>query len=80
MIRTVISLDNEEKSWLDKQALARKVPMTRLVREAVRLYKEKTEARNTPIKELLGATKGIWKKGDGLTYQRRIRAEWESER
>jgi hypothetical protein len=80
MVRTVISLDNEDKSWLDKQSRARGVTMTRLVREAVRFYRDRAELRNTSLQQLLNATKGIWKKGDGLKYQRRVRAEWETKR
>jgi hypothetical protein len=80
MVRTVISLDNEEKSWLDEQSRLRGVPMTQLVREAVRLYKGNTDINSTPLERLLNATKGIWKKGDGLKYQRRSRDEWERKR
>jgi hypothetical protein len=29
-----------------------------------------------PMKELLASTKGLWRRGDGLRYQRRIRKEW----
>jgi len=29
---------------------------------------------------LLQLTSGIWKKGDGLAYQRRMREEWETPR
>jgi hypothetical protein len=29
------------------------------------------------LERMLKATSGIWRGGDGLKYQRRIRAEWE---
>lgn len=77
MVRTVISLHDEDKRWLDKQSRARGISMTRLVREAVRFYKERAEVNSSSLEQLLNATKGIWKKGDGLKYQRRVRGEWE---
>jgi hypothetical protein len=33
-------------------------------------------ARQASFSELLEQTRGIWKKGDGLAYQRRLRREW----
>jgi hypothetical protein len=29
------------------------------------------------LEELLSKTKGIWQKGDGLSYQENIRKEWD---
>lgn len=78
MIRTVISLDNREKKWLDKQAHLRHVPMTEIVREALRYYRNKVEADKQPsIEDMLIQTAGIWSKGDGLKYQENLRDEWE---
>ncbi|MHB1947699.1 MAG: ribbon-helix-helix protein, CopG family [Gammaproteobacteria bacterium] len=78
MVRTVISLENSEKKWLDKQAHLRHVPMTEIVREALRHYRSKIESEKQPtIENLLAQTAGIWKKGDGLEYQKKLRDEWE---
>lgn len=78
MIRTVISLDNREKKWLDKQAHLRHVPMTEIVREALRYYRNKVEEEKQPsVDEMLAQTAGIWNKGDGLAYQTKLRDEWE---
>ncbi|RME25832.1 MAG: CopG family transcriptional regulator [Deltaproteobacteria bacterium] len=76
MVRTVISLDEETKSWLDKKATEEGVPMTELVRRALRLYREASAASEPPDEQLLRATRGLWKRGDGLDYQRKIRGEW----
>ena len=35
-----------------------------------------TPAEREDLGALLDASKGIWEGGDGLEYQRRIRAEW----
>lgn len=78
MIRTVISLDKSEKKWLDKQANLRHVPMTKIVREALRCYRAQVEAEQMPpIEDLLTQTAGLWSKGDGLEYQKKIRDEWD---
>lgn len=78
MKRTVISLDNAEKKWLDKQANLRHIPMTEIVREALRYYRSKVESeKQLSIEEILAQTAGIWKKGDGLTYQEKLRDEWK---
>ncbi len=78
MKRTIISLDNTEKKWLDKQAHLRHVPMTEIVREALQYYRKKLESeKELSIEEILSQTAGIWKKSDGLAYQNKLRDEWE---
>lgn len=81
MIRTLISLDPDDKRWLDRRAQEENVTMTQLVRTAIRRYREESEAAAPSIETLLRQTAGIWKgERDGLEYQRRLRAEWEEER
>lgn len=77
MVRTVISLDDDDKSWLDEKSRSEHVPMTALVRKAIRHFR-RSEAATSPegVAALLEATKGVWRRGDGLAYQRRIRSEW----
>jgi hypothetical protein len=78
MIRTVISLENAEKKWLDKEAHLRHVPMTEIVREALHYYRSKIESEKQPsLENMLAQTAGIWSKGDGLEYQEKLRKEWE---
>lgn len=80
MPRTLINLHADDKAWLDAEARARKVPMTELVREAVGSYRAREEARRRPhLAEALRASAGIWRQGDGLHWQRRLRAEWDRE-
>jgi hypothetical protein len=76
MIRTVISLDPEDKEWLEQKAKEERVPIARLVRRAVRRYREECELSSPSLEE----TAGLWKAGDGLAYQHRIREEWQEER
>lgn len=75
MIRTLISLDEQDKAWLDRRARETGQPMTALVRDAVALYR--AQSRSTgDAGTLLERTRGLWKQGDGLAWQRTLRAEW----
>jgi Arc/MetJ-type ribon-helix-helix transcriptional regulator len=77
MIRTVISLDEESKEWLDQQARQEHVSTAELIRTAVRKYRDEKKREALPLSDLLKQTSGIWKRGDGLAYQRRLRKEWQ---
>jgi hypothetical protein len=74
MIRTIISLDPKEKKWLDEEAGRLGKSMTEVVRMAIRCLREEKEKS---FDHLLQQTSGTWREGDGLTYQRRVRSEWE---
>ncbi len=73
MTKTVVALDNDIKQWIDLKAAQEGVPMTELVRRALRQYRELEE---TSVDRLLSETSGIWTGGDGLEYQQRVRDEW----
>ena len=77
MVRTVISLEHDDKTWLDRRAKAEKTSMAEVIRRAVRRYRDDSEARALPIGDLLERTSGIWSQGDGLSYQQGIRGEWD---
>ena len=77
MIRIVISLDEESKQWLDQQARQEHVSTAELIRTAVRKYRDEKKREALPLSDLLKQTSGIWKGGDGLAYQRRLRKEWQ---
>ena len=74
MTRTVVALDGDIKLWLDQKAVAEGVPMTELVRRALRKMKDEEQ---TALDRLLQETSGIWKSGDGLNYQQSLRDEWD---
>jgi hypothetical protein len=78
MVRTVISLDPEDKAWLDRKAQETGKPMTALVREAVTRYRSEDGRRGkASLGDLLDKTRGLWKRGDGLAWQKKMRDEWE---
>ena len=74
MIKTVISLENDIKAWIDIKAQRDGTSMTRLVEEALRRMKAQEEA---DFAQLLSKSSGIWTAGDGLAYQQELRDEWE---
>lgn len=76
MVRTIVSLDDDDKRWLDGRAAREGVPMTELIRRAVRLLRRETGRERPDLDDLLDRTAGIWRKGDALRYQRELRREW----
>lgn len=79
MQRTLINLDPDDKSWLDREAKTRHVSMTEIVRRAVRAYRVREESHGQlQLQSLLRETAGIWHHGDGLEYQQRARDEWDA--
>ncbi len=77
MVRAVISLETEDKTWLDRRAKEEHVSMAELVRRAVRRFREETESQARPLRQLLEETSGIWEGEEGLSHQTRLRGEWE---
>jgi predicted kinase len=77
MVRTVISLDPEDKRWLDRKAKEERTTMTEVVRRAIRMMREEEEKPS--FREILERSRGTWRHGDGLEYQIRIREEWDRE-
>ena len=81
--RTLVSLPDDDKRWLDAQASARGRPMTHLVQEAVAEYRVRSGSRRgETLDQLLCATAGLFKRRtdppvDGATLQRRLRGEWD---
>ena len=79
MIRTIISLPESDKEWLIHQAKKNHTTMTAVIRLAVKHYRKEAQqqqAKSTSFKSLLHKTAGIWKSGDGLDFQKKLRDEW----
>jgi hypothetical protein len=78
MVRTVVSLDERDKQWLDRKAREKGVTMTTLVRQAVRELRLKGVTRESgepAFDEILRLTKGTWRKGDAAAWVRKMRRE-----
>lgn len=79
LVRTVISLNKEDKKWLDKKAAKDHTTMTEMVRRALNHYRQCENAHTSSAnKAILQETSGLWSKGDALKYQQKIRDEWDS--
>jgi hypothetical protein len=73
MTRTIISLENDDKKWLDEESRRSGLPKSAIVRLSIRYMRLD---REKSFENLLNQTKGTWKEGDGLAYQERLRSEW----
>lgn len=77
-VRIVVSLDPEQKAWLESLARERGASMTAVVREALAAYRTQQNRKSeTDQEDLLKQSSGSWKEGDGLAWQQRLRGEWD---
>jgi 6-phosphogluconate dehydrogenase len=74
--RTIITLSEEDKQWLESYSRAHQVSLAEAVRQGIRRLKD-AELEKT-YRTIVQNTRGIWKEGDGLKYQRKLRSEWDS--
>ena len=74
MQRLLLSLEQDERAYLARRAKETGLSMAAIVRQAIQSQKESEEAS---LDDALNATRGVWRKGDGLRYQRAIRGEWK---
>ncbi|MEE9431529.1 MAG: hypothetical protein V3V16_10835 [Melioribacteraceae bacterium] len=76
MTRTIISIPEDMKVWLDNYSKTNKKPTAETIREALKEYKVKIE--NESKIDLLSQTSGLWKEKniDGLEYVKSLRSEW----
>ncbi len=76
MTRTIISLSEEDKHWLDAYSKQAKMPVSKVIRAAISEFKRDKQAATH--KHLLSQTAGVWrnKKMDALRYVEALRKEW----
>ena len=72
--RIIITLSAEDKQWLEGYSRAQKISLAESIRKGVQKLKKGDGLKI--YKRLVESTYGLWKKGDGLAYQVKIRAEW----
>lgn len=72
--RTIITISDEEKRWLAGYSRVHGVSVAEAVRRGIACLKE-AQGRDD-YRELVKSTAGIWKKGDPLAYQEKLRSEW----
>lgn len=76
MIRTLISLNEKDKRWLDSYSRRHGQSTAETVREAIRHFQQSDPEREKS--ELLEHTAGLWRgRGvDAMEYVKRLRDEW----
>src|SRR4051812_33448002 len=76
MIRTLISLDDEDKTWLDRKAKEEGITMAQVVRSAVKRYREQCEASEAEpsLEQLLRRTAEAGGRGTASPTSRRSAA------
>ncbi|MEE8621565.1 MAG: hypothetical protein V3W52_04510 [Syntrophobacteria bacterium] len=74
--RTIITLSEEDKQWLESYSRAHQISLAEAIRQGIRRLKD-AELEKT-YRTIVQNTRGIWKEGDGLKYQRKLRSEWDS--
>jgi hypothetical protein len=75
--RTIITISEEDKRWLESYSSLNRVSVAEAIRQGIRKLKEAELFEN--YQTLVQRTKGLWKQGDGLNFQKKIRAEWNSQ-
>jgi len=69
-----VSIGDQDKAWLQRMAHEKGASVAELLREGIRGMRKGDQA---VLDQALMATRGIWRDGDGLGYQRRLRREWK---
>ena len=74
--RIIITLSEEDKQWLESYSRAHQISLAEAIRQGIRRLKD-VELENT-YRTIVQNTRGIWKEGEGMKYQRKLRSEWDS--
>ncbi len=76
MVRTIITLSEQDKKWLDNFSQSRRQSTAETIRMAIRHFKGQVQKKS--YKECLAMTAGIWKNGkkDANKYVKSLREEW----
>jgi len=72
--RIIISLPDADKVWLEGYSKVHKISVAEAIRQGIGELKK--SQRQQTYQQLIERTRGVWKMGDGLEYQEKVRAEW----
>ena len=73
--RTIITLSENDKKWLESYSRTHEVSLAEAIRQGIRKLRD-TEFMET-YRATVQRTRGLWRRGDGLRYQRKLRSEWQ---
>ena len=74
-MRTIITISEEDKKWLDGYSRSRKLSRAEAIRQALKEFKQRHQ--KSTYKEAIERTFGSWggKQGDALEYVRQLRKD-----
>jgi len=77
MTRTIISIPEDEKRWLESFGRRHRISSAEVVRRAIKKYRRAKTERN--LAGVLRKTAGTWTsiKGESQAYVEVLRAEWK---
>jgi len=80
MTRTIVSIPEDEKKWLESQGRRLRISSAEIIRRAIREYRLKESKRS--LAGVLRETAGTWTsvKGDTRDHVDALRREWEREK
>lgn len=74
--RLLITLSEADKLWLEGYSRVHGISLAAAIRQGIATLK-RSETQET-YQKLVQNTRGLWRLGDGLYYQERLRSEWQS--
>lgn len=75
MVRTIVTLPEDMKIWLDNYSKKHSRPSAETIREAIKIFKQIVESNDD---DTLTTTAGIWQKRgiDSKKFVQSLRDEW----
>ena len=75
MVRTIVTLEDADKRWLDRYSGRQGTSTAETIRMAIKEFQRK--ARDSGYRRVLDETSGLLKGGeDGVRFVRNLRKEW----
>lgn len=76
MVRTIVSLEEADKRWLDRYSGRHGLSTAETIREAIKAFQRKS--RSEDYEKTLKNTAGLLRdKDDSAAYVRKLRSEWD---
>lgn len=72
--RTIITVSDEDKLWLENYSRSCGISMAEAIRRGI--ARLKIEEGQSTYESIVRRTRGIWQKAEGLEYQKKLRNEW----
>ena len=74
-IRTIVTLSEEDKVWLEHYSRTCGISAAEAIRRGIARLKD--AEGGSVYEKIVSETRGIWKQGNGLEYQKKVRSDWE---